>query len=90
MARELLYTWPIGKDRMTHAGYCVCTLRMPQNAPADVILKFDTAEKAVSSAERLGDGHAAFRLLQSKLGTRPHERIAREDLPVTEVLKLSK
>jgi hypothetical protein len=89
MSRELLYTWTSGKERVTHAGYAVYTVRPPHNKPADMILKCDSAEQAVSSAERLGVGHGAFRITDSKRGMKPREQILRRDLPVTEVLRPS-
>ena len=85
MPRELLLTWTVGKDRITHAGYAVYTLR--RETPADQILTFESAERAVDSAERLGADHGAFRITEPRRGTQPRERIMRADLPVTVVLK---
>lgn len=87
MPRELLYTWTAGKDRITHKGYAVYTLREPLNVPADLLLEFESADEAVASAERLGAGHYAFRVTSGgKRGTQPRERISRSDLPVNLVL----
>jgi hypothetical protein len=87
MPKELLYTWPVGKDRVTHKGYAVYTVRGRMDVPADLLGEFESAEAAVASAEKLGAGHHAYRVTTGGTrGTQPRERLSRSDLPINLVL----
>jgi hypothetical protein len=87
MPKKLLYTWTVSKARVTHERYGVCKLCGRIASPAEVVAgPYESAAKAVAAAERLGDCYTAFRLVKSKSGTQPRERIEREDLPVDTVL----
>ena len=88
MAKHLLYTWDVGPVRCTHAGFAVCKLRK-KTRPSEVFFRFETAEKAVETAERLGDDYGAFRVYEAKGEVSPLERINRDDLPVAVSLKLT-
>jgi hypothetical protein len=83
MTKKLPYTWTVGKDRHTHAGFAVYTIAK-FNSPRDQVSgPHEDAAKAVEAAERLGEGYAAFRLVNSNSGTHPFELISREDLPIS-------
>jgi hypothetical protein len=81
--RELPNTYLIGKSRQIHAGFAVHKIIgrvgkiMERVSPI-----MESAEEAIAFAERWGDGYAAFRVVQSKSGTRTNGRIRREDLPI--------
>jgi hypothetical protein len=83
MAKDLQFTWMVGKDRVTHAGFAVYTLRSRLNSPADLVSgPHESALKAVEAAERLGNGHSAFRVVQSSTGIEAREPLSRNDLPI--------
>ncbi len=81
--KNLQFTWLVGKVRFHHAGYGVYTIR-GQNSPADLLSgPHESVNKAVDAAERLGEGHAAFRIARSSTGDRiARELISRDDLPI--------
>jgi hypothetical protein len=82
--KELPHTYLIGKSRKIHAGFAVHKIIGRLDKPMERVGPiWKSAEKAVEAAERLGDGYAAFRVVQSKAGTSINGRIRREDLPVT-------
>jgi hypothetical protein len=89
MPKELLHSFDVGRTRVTHAGYAVYRLRGKLGLPADLMGKFESAQKAVDSAEGFGVDYGVFRLLASRGRIEPRERIKRDDLPVSEVLNLS-
>ncbi len=82
--KELLHTWNVGRSRYTHAGFAVHKIIGRLNKPKEMIGRiYESAEKAVDAAERLGAGYAAFRVHKSKSRFEPRELIQRKDLPVT-------
>ena len=80
---KIPHTWLVGNDRMIHDGFAVFQLGK-LNKPMDIIGPIgESAEKVVESAEKLGDGYAAFRVFKStKLARQPKEMIQRHDLPI--------
>jgi hypothetical protein len=81
--RELPNVYDIGKIRYVHAGFRVHKIVGKLNNPMEPVGKIhNTAEKALSASEDLGDGYAVFRIVQSKNGEEPRERINRDDLPI--------
>ena len=80
---KIPHTWLVGNDRMTHEGFAVFKI-VKLNKPMEIIGSInELAEEAVESAEKLGDGYAAFRVFKStKLVRQPKEMIQRQDLPV--------
>jgi hypothetical protein len=83
MAKKLLYTWIVGADRHTHAGFAIYTIGKLNSPGKNISEPYDEAEKAVESAELLGEGYAVFRIVESNSGIHPRELIEREDLPVS-------
>jgi hypothetical protein len=83
MTRNLQSSWEVGKTRVTHAGFGVYKLRGRVNSPTDRLSgPIESAKAAVAMAEGLGDGYAAFRIVQSSAGIEPRELLSREDLPI--------
>ena len=82
MPKKLLYTWTIGSVQHTHEGFAVYTVDDKLTA-RDLIGPHYGAVKALEAAERLGEGHAAFRVVSTSNSTYPKELISREDLPVS-------
>jgi len=85
MTRDLQSSWLVGKVRFHHAGYGVYTLRGRVNSPTDRLSgPHESANKAVEAAEKLGEGHAAFRIGRSSADHRleARELISRDDLPI--------
>jgi len=81
--KNLQGTWMAGKVRVNHVGFGIYTLRGPLGSPADLVSgPHDSAHKAVEAAERLGEGHAAFRMVRSTAGNEARERLSRDDLPI--------
>lgn len=82
MARDLPSSYTVGKTRFTHAGYAVYKL-YDLNSPSDRISgPVDSEIKAIESAENLGEGYAAFRMVRSPAGVTAKEMLRREDLPI--------
>ena len=82
--RDLPYTWDIGKSRHTHAGFAVFKIIGRMHKPMEMASgPFDSAERALDAADRLGEGYATYRVHKSKSGTEPFELIQRKDIPVT-------
>jgi hypothetical protein len=83
MTKDLKFAWMVGKVRVTHAGFGVYTLRGHLSLPADLVSgPHDSALKAVEAAEKLGNGHAAFRMVQTSAGVEAREPLSRDDLPI--------
>jgi hypothetical protein len=81
MTKDLQLTWMAGKGCVTHSGFGVYTVR--GSSPADLVSgPHESALKAVEAAERLGNGHAAFRVVQSSAGVEARELLTRDDLPI--------
>ncbi len=80
---NILNTWLVGGDRMTHEGFAVFKLGK-LNKPTDLVGAVgESAQKAVERAEELGDGYAAFRVFKSaNIGHQPKEMIQRQNLPL--------
>jgi hypothetical protein len=85
MTRSLQSTWLVGKVRFHHAGFGVYSVRGRNNSPAERFSgPYESANKAVHVAERLGEGHAAFRIVRSSADghLEATELLSRDDLPV--------
>jgi hypothetical protein len=81
--KELPNSYLVGKLRYIHAGFAVHKIIGRLNKPMEQVGPIrESAEEAVEAAERLGEGYAAFRIMQSKSGTSINRCIGREDLPV--------
>jgi hypothetical protein len=81
---ELPYTYKIGRHRYTHAGYAAHKVIGRLDKPMEMIGGIrQSAEEALEAVERLGQGHAAYRVVQSGLRAEPRELIKRGDLPIT-------
>jgi hypothetical protein len=80
---KIPHTWLVGNDRMIHEGFAVFKLGA-LNKPMEIVGPInESAEKVVERAEKLGDGHAAFRVFKStKFVRQPKEMIQRLDLPL--------
>lgn len=83
--RTLPLLYSDGKATSAHAGFGVHKVIGRVGQLKEMIGGlYDTAEKAVNAADRLGEGHQAYRILRSQKGNLiPHERVKRSDLPVT-------
>jgi hypothetical protein len=82
-ATHLRSTWTVGKVRFTHADSGFICFAAAQMSPSDFVLgPYESANKAVEAAERLGEGHAAFRMVQSSAGNEAREPLSLDDLPV--------
>ena len=78
MTKDLKFAWMVGKVRVTHAGFGVYTLRGHLTLPADLVSgPHESALKAVEAAEKLGNGHAAFRMVQTSAGVEAREPLSK-------------
>jgi hypothetical protein len=82
--RDLPFTWTIGKTRCTHEGYAAHKIVGKFNKPMERVSDvFESPDKAIGAAERLGEGYAAFRIVRVGDSLEPKEPIRRDELPVT-------
>jgi hypothetical protein len=82
--RQLINTWTTGKVRSIHEGFRVHRIIGKSNRPGDEVGRvYESAETAIETAERLGEGYAAFRVAKVGSSLEPKELIRRSDLPIT-------
>jgi hypothetical protein len=80
MTRNLQSSWADGS--VTHAGFGVYKVRARNKPTGRLSGPIESAKEAVAMAPGLGDGYAAFRVVQSSGRHEPRELLSHEDLPI--------
>lgn len=88
--KELPSTYDVGNVRYIHRGFRVHKIVGKFKNPMEPVGKvYDNPETALKALDGLGDGYAMFRIVHSTSGDEPRELIARTDLPVRVVAKIT-
>lgn len=84
MVKQLPNSYDLGKVRYIHLGFRVHKVIGKFDRPMEPVGKtHDSAEAALTALDKLGEGHAVFRIMRrSEGGEVTRERITKDDLPV--------